>query len=182
MRKASQFLSYVLRHNPESIGLQLDNAGWADINELIRLATPTHTLTRELLRKIVAENDKQRFRISDDGMRIRASQGHSITVDLQMTAQEPPELLFHGTAIAFNDSIREKGLLAGSRNHVHLSTNFDTARVVGARHGDPMVLAVYAREMHKDGYTFSVSDNAVWLTDHVPPKYIQGLKLPEYKD
>lgn len=168
----SKFLSLVLRHKPETIGLTLDESGWADIDDLIRLAGPSIPLTRELIGRTVLESDKQRFRISTDGARIRANQGHSINIDLRLEPRQPPESLFHGTSVAVLDSIRAKGLLAGSRQHVHLSAERETARVVGARHGKPCVLLVQAGQMHAAGRTFWLSDNGVWLTKHVPVDWI----------
>lgn len=172
-KRVSKFLSFVLRHEPESIGLVLDESGWARIDELIGLAPSTMPLTRELIDKVVTENDKQRFRISEDGLYIRASQGHSIDVDLQVQPSQPPEQLFHGTSAAAVDSIRSQGLVPGSRQHVHLSTDKDTARRVGTRHGKPTVLTIFAGRMHAAGRTFWLSDNGVWLTEHVPVEWIE---------
>ena len=171
-KHVSKFLSLVLRHRPETIGLTLDQSGWADIDALIRLAGPTMPLTRELIYRAVLENDKQRFRVSPDGALIRASQGHSIEVDLRLEPRQPPEHLFHGTSVAVLDSIRAKGLLPGSRQHVHLSAERETARVVGARHGKPHVLLIQAAQMHAAGHEFWLSDNGVWLTQHVSVDWI----------
>ena len=169
----SKFLSLILRHKPEAIGLILDPEGWADLDELIRLANARGTaLTRELVREIVASNDKQRFALSPDGLRIRANQGHSVHVDLKLEPQQPPAILFHGTATRFVASILEAGLRPGSRQHVHLSAGEDTAISVGGRHGKPVVLTVRAAEMVRDGHRFYRSANGVWLTDLVPPGYL----------
>ena len=168
----SKFLSHVLRHAPDTIGLTLDESGWADIDELLRLAPASLALNRGLLERVVRESDKQRFRISDDGARIRANQGHSIEVDLRLEPREPPEQLFHGTATSSLDAIRAQGLLPGSRRHVHLSIDRETARSVGARHGKPSVLTIQAGLMHGAGHTFWLSDNGVWLTEHVPVEWI----------
>lgn len=169
----SKFLSRVLRHEPERIGLKLDAQGWAVVSDLLE---KTHSagmsLTRDLLEKVVAENDKQRFSFSEDGLRIRASQGHSLPVDLELEAAAPPELLYHGTATRFLDSIRERGLVPGNRNHVHLSKDEPTAVNVGKRHGRPVVLKIQARRMHDEGHEFFLSANSVWLTDCVPKEYI----------
>jgi len=171
--KTSKFLSLVLRHKPEEIGLTLDENGWADVDELLRLVSAGgRQLTRELLERVVAENDKKRFAFSDDGTCIRASQGHSIEIDLALTPSEPPELLYHGTASRFVDSIRETGLHSGDRQHVHLSLDAATATKVGQRHGKPVVLTIRARAMAAAGYQFFFSANGVWLTDRIPPEFI----------
>jgi putative RNA 2'-phosphotransferase len=172
--RASKFLSLVLRHDPGKIGLALDAAGWAEVDELIAAAARAGVdLDRETLARVVAENDKQRFALSPDGRRIRANQGHSVTVDLGLEPRTPPELLFHGTASRFVDSIRASGLHAASRAHVHLSADPETARTVGQRHGSPVVLTVAAGRMHRDGRLFFRSANGVWLTDAVPAEYIE---------
>ncbi len=171
--RLSKFLSRVLRHHPEAIGLTLDAQGWAEVAHLLVQAR-THgvALTWETLQEIVAQNDKQRFAFSDEGTRIRASQGHSIPVDLGLAPTEPPELLYHGTAARFVAAIRGRGLLPGRRNHVHLSADETTATRVGGRHGDPVVLKVRAGLMHAAGYRFYLSANEVWLTEHVPALYL----------
>ena len=174
----SKLLSYVLRHRPDSIGLALDAHGWAEVDELLaRLEADGRRVDRALLDRVVAENDKQRFAFSEDGTRIRASQGHSITVDLQLRAAEPPPVLYHGTASRFMKSIAATGLRAGSRQHVHLSADVRTATRVGARHGFPVVLAVDALRMRADGIAFYLSDNGVWLTQAVQPKYLSQVAL-----
>ena len=171
--KVSKFLSYVLRHAPESIDLPLDANGWASIDELIAKAQAKGTrLELDAIHEAVATNDKQRFAISDDGTRIRASQGHSIEVDLALAQQAPPDRLYHGTATRFVESIRQQGLIPGSRQHVHLSADRDTATTVGSRHGKPVVLDVDARAMHADGIVFYRSENGVWLTAAVPAQYL----------
>jgi putative RNA 2'-phosphotransferase len=170
----SKLLSYVLRHRPDSIGLALDAHGWADAGELLAcLAAHNKPVDRALLERVVAENDKQRFAFSEDGSRIRASQGHSIDVDLQLRAAEPPAVLYHGTASRFLKSILASGLRAGARHHVHLSADRETATRVGARHGFPAVLVVDAARMHADGIAFYQSDNGVWLTGDVKPSYLR---------
>lgn len=171
--KISKFLSYVLRHNPDAIGLTLDPHGWTSVDELLGKAEAAGTpIERGLLLRVVNENDKQRFALSEDGLRIRANQGHSLKVDLALPESQPPAILFHGTADRFLDSIRAAGLVAGSRHDVHLSTNRETAEKVGQRHGVPIVLAVDAERMSNDGYRFRCSENGVWLTETVPPNYI----------
>ena len=169
----SKFLSLVLRHKPDAFGLELDLNGWADVGELIRLAMNIRRLTRPVLEQVVAENDKKRFAFSDDGQRIRASQGHSIDIDLALAAVEPPELLYHGTASRFADSIRASGLNSANRQHVHLSVDVPTATRVGQRHGKPVVLTIHAGAMAGAGYLFYLSANGVWLTERVPTEYIR---------
>lgn len=168
----SKFLSLVLRHEPEKIGLQLDPQGWVSISELLSKATGKLPLTVELLHEVVRTSDKQRFAISEDGTRIRANQGHSVPVELGLAQQAPPEQLYHGTATRFLDSIRTQGLLRGDRHHVHLSADADTAVKVGTRHGQPVVLIVDAGDMHRAGHVFFRSDNGVWLVEHVPPAFL----------
>jgi putative RNA 2'-phosphotransferase len=169
---ASKFLSLVLRHRPERIGLSLDAAGWADIAELIRLSQAHRPLTYDVIQAVVAGSDKQRFAISEDGLRIRANQGHSIAVDLALEVVAPPGRLYHGTATRFVDAIRREGLLRRDRHHVHLSAGIDTARRVGARHGTPVVLTIHAMEMAAAGHAFRCSANGVWLADAVPVDFI----------
>ena len=172
--KISKFLRLVLRHKPEEIGLVLDGSGWTSIEDPVRLANQHGTrLTRELVQKIVAENDKQRFAISEDGLRIRANQGHSIAIDLGLNPSTPPLLLYHGTASRFIDSIQETGLHSANRQHVHLSPDHSTATKVGQRHGQPLVLTVRSGAMAAAGHLFYLSNNEVWLTDRVPVNYIE---------
>jgi putative RNA 2'-phosphotransferase len=171
--RTSKFLSLILRHQPDKIGLTLDANGWADVDELLRLADAAgHRITRPLLERVVADNDKKRFAFSDDGQRIRASQGHSVEIDLDLPPAPPPELLYHGTATRFVTSIREGGLHAGSRQHVHLSLDVPTATKVGRRHGVPVVLTVRSGEMAAAGHVFFLSANGVWLTESVPVEFI----------
>jgi putative RNA 2'-phosphotransferase len=170
--KVSKYLSKHLRHQPERIGLTLDPAGWVEIDTLITAAAEHgFRLTREELDHVVATNDKRRFAI--EGTRIRASQGHSIDVDLGLPPATPPSYLYHGTVAGALDSIRETGLRPMSRHAVHLSADRETATRVGARRGRPVVLAVDAGAMHRDGHVFHVSANGVWLTDAVPPCYLR---------
>ncbi|HCT26788.1 MAG TPA: RNA 2'-phosphotransferase [Stenotrophomonas sp.] len=174
-KRASKFMSLVLRHEPEKIGLQLDAQGWADVDDLLqRMADHGVVLDRQSLQTVVETNDKQRFALSDDGLRIRASQGHSIKVDLGLEALQPPAWLYHGTVARFVGAIREQGLRPGERQHVHLSLDRQTAQQVGARRGAPVILSVDAGRMHADGHVFHRSANGVWLTTHVPPRYIAG--------
>jgi putative RNA 2'-phosphotransferase len=170
----SKFLSFVLRHKPESIGLTLDAKGWANMEELVRLANEDgQVLTIDDIAYVVASSDKQRFVLDPSGQRIRANQGHSVKVDLELAALQPPMLLYHGTATRFLTSIRQSGLLKQARHHVHLSPDADTAILVGSRHGRPAVLTVQAGQMSRNNYLFYCSENGVWLTDHVPPAFIE---------
>lgn len=172
--EASKFLSWVLRHRPEAIGIQLDSQGWTDIQLLLeQCRSHKHNLSMSELREVVATSPKQRFSISEDGLRIRANQGHSTQVDLGYEKTDPPEILFHGTIADHLDSIRSIGLDKMQRHHVHLSSEPITAQVVGARRGTPVVLRVLAGQMHRDGYAFFLSTNGVWLTDRVPPAYLE---------
>ena len=167
-------MSYVLRHKPEAIGIILDKNGWVETSVLLEACRlHNHPLTREELEEVVRTNDKQRFAFSEDGSKIRASQGHSVEIELDYREIEPPELLYHGTATRFLASIQKKGLVKGNRHHVHLSGDTETAQKVGMRHGKPVVLQIAAWAMHSDGFVFYLSANGVWLTDHVPARYIQ---------
>jgi len=171
----SKFLSWVLRHQPAAIGLVLDEQGWVAIDALLAAAAAHgRAITRAVLDEVVATNPKRRFAISDDGTRIRASQGHSVEVELGYQPAEPPEWLFHGTVDRVLDAIRAGGLSKMSRHHVHLSPDEATARTVGSRRGRPVILRVAAGRMHRDGHAFFRSANGVWLTDHVPPEYLEG--------
>lgn len=170
---ASKFLSFVLRHKPEAIGLKLDANGWADVEELIRLANENgQPLTRDVIAYVVETSDKQRFAFDSSDQKIRANQGHSVNVDLELSPIEPPVVLYHGTATRFLQAIRESGLLKQARHHVHLSPDEETAVRVGARHGRPAILIIRAREMWSNGHLFFYSKNGVWLADHVPPGFI----------
>lgn len=172
--KASKFMSFVLRHKPEGIGLGLDQSGWADIGELIeRAGAHGVALTRELIAEVVATSDKQRFAIDATGERIRANQGHSVDIELGLAPCEPPPLLFHGTGEKSVAAIRAEGLKPGRRQHVHLSPDAETAIKVGARHGRPVVLRIAAGRMRSQGHVFFLSTNGVWLTDCVPSEFIQ---------
>lgn len=170
----SKFLSFVLRHQPDAIGITLDREGWTDISALIdAAANDGKHLDRDMIHAVVASSDKKRFAISDDGMRIRAVQGHSTeTVDINYVARLPPEFLYHGTATRFMESIQKDGLLPGSRQYVHLSQDEETARAVGQRHGKPMVLELKALLMHEQGFKFFQAENGVWLSSHVPIIFI----------
>jgi putative RNA 2'-phosphotransferase len=172
--RISKFLSLVLRHDPERIGIVLDEAGWTDVAALLAAAAAHGVpITRGELDEIVATSDKQRFALSPDGTRIRANQGHSVEVELGLAPAVPPERLFHGTVARFVESIRELGILKGARHHVHLSADEDTAKRVGGRRGAPVVLGVRAGEMARAGHVFYRSDNGVWLVDHVPAAFVE---------
>jgi putative RNA 2'-phosphotransferase len=174
LKNSSKFLSYVLRHAPESIGLALDANGWASVDELLAKAEGVgKRLDRAALKEIVATSDKKRFTLSEDGSRIRAAQGHSVDVALGLEPVAPPETLYHGTATRFLEAIRAEGLKAGSRQQVHLSADAATATAVGSRHGKPVVLRVAAGAMHAADHAFFRADNGVWLTDHVPPQFLE---------
>lgn len=174
--RASRFLSMVLRHRPESIGIVPDEAGWVDVDTLLAAcAAKGRRLSRADLDHVVATNNKKRFAYSEDGRRIRASQGHSIPVELGLPAAAPPDLLYHGTARATLPVILREGLKPMSRQDVHLSADVATAVRVGARHGRPVVLEVDAAGLAATGHTFRVSANGVWLTDRVPPERLRPL-------
>ena len=173
--KISKFLSYLLRHKPETIGLTLDKQGWANIDELIDKANLSNngpTLNRTLIETVVRTNDKKRFIISKDGQKIRAAQGHSVDVDLQLKPMEPPKFLYHGTATRFLDSILKEGLKSQQRQYVHLSKDVQTATQVGQRYGKPVILTINALLMHKHGFKFYLSENEVWLTKAVPADFL----------
>lgn len=170
----SKFVSKVLRHAPESVGLTLDEAGWVGVDDLLAAAARARVpMDRATLERVVAENDKKRFAFSDDGFRIRASQGHSVSVELGLEPVTPPDVLFHGTADRNLESIRAQGLIPGRRTHVHLSADEETAVAVGRRHGRPVVLRVAAGAMHRAGHPFYRSENGVWLTAAVPPEHVE---------
>ncbi|MGN1021287.1 MAG: RNA 2'-phosphotransferase [Aristaeellaceae bacterium] len=178
----SRFVSLILRHRPETIGITLDEHGWADVEQLIAGIRKTRPFDRAMLEEIVANNSKQRFSFSGDGTKIRANQGHSVPVDVELEAQEPPEVLFHGTGRKYVDSILKEGLLPRTRLYVHLSADRATAVQVGARHGRPVVLTVHAGQMRRDGYVFYRSVNGVWLTKAVPTAYLTSDDLPPADD
>lgn len=169
----SKFLSLVLRHNPDKLGITLDDQGWADVSILLEnMNKQGKKVDIDRLKEVVATNDKKRFAFNEDETKIRANQGHSIKVDLAYEAITPPEFLYHGTVPKFIRDIQQKGLCKMSRHHVHLSEDKTTAMRVGSRRGVPTILVVRSREMHQKGHSFYKSENGVWLTDAVPPKYI----------
>jgi putative RNA 2'-phosphotransferase len=169
----SKLLSHVLRHAPERLGIVLDDNGWTSVDVLIANARKEgFKLDRDILGSVVANNDKKRFTLSEDGLMIRAAQGHSVAIDLALVPGEPPARLFHGTARHNLHSIFAVGLKPGTRRHVHLSLDVDIAMKVGSRHGKPVVLEVDAAAMYRDGLAFYRADNGVWLTDAVPASYL----------
>ena len=175
LRDISKYIYFVLRHHPEAIDISLDNRGWANVDELIAgiARSKDKECNRDTLEKIVREDNKQRYSFNSDGTKIRANQGHSIPVDVELEKREPPEILYHGTAEKYVDSINKEGLISKSRLYVHLSTDIETAINVGNRHGKPVVYEVDSREMHNDGYEFFISVNGIWLTKEVPIKYLR---------
>ncbi|PWK78730.1 putative RNA 2'-phosphotransferase [Mucilaginibacter oryzae] len=169
----SKFLSLVLRHQPEAIGIKLDEQGWVPVDELLdKLNKSGHAVNWEILQHVVDTNAKKRFAFDHEKLRIRASQGHSVAVELGYEPQTPPEILYHGTGSQSVESILQSGLEKRARQHVHLSADTDTAAKVGGRHGKPVVLTIKAGEMHRLGYQFYLSENKVWLTDAVPAQFI----------
>jgi putative RNA 2'-phosphotransferase len=174
LNNISKYFSYLLRHEPESVGLSLNENGWASIDELIE-KTVDFKLNRDLIEIVVGTNDKKRFSISDDGLQIKANQGHSIDVDLELTPIQPPQFLVHGTAERFVEAIRVQGLNKMQRHHVHLSESKAVAENVGSRYGKSVLLNISAKEMFDDGFKFYKSANNVWLVDSVSPKYINEM-------
>jgi putative RNA 2'-phosphotransferase len=167
--EVSKFLSFVLRHEPQAIGVALDSEGWANVDALVAAAGQHgRVLDRALVEQVVATSEKKRFALSADGTCIRAVQGHSTqSVDIQFAQKVPPDVLYHGTAERFPESIRKEGLKPGARQYVHLSEDVNTATAVGQRHGKPTVLTVDARAMHGQGIKFYQAQNGVWLTANV---------------
>lgn len=173
----SKFLSKCLRHEPEALGLVLEPGGWVPVADLLAGASRIgFAITAEELHQVVAENDKQRFAFDESGLKIRANQGHSTAVDLRLDEVEPPERLFHGTVARFVDAIHTDGLKKMNRHDVHLSKDVQTATKVGERRGKPVILVIESGRMAADGFKFRLSANGVWLTDHVPPRYIRLLE------
>jgi putative RNA 2'-phosphotransferase len=173
--RISKLLSLGLRHDPAALGISLDSAGWTNVSAVLRgLAARNERVSEEELEEIVSTSDKQRFALSPDGERIRANQGHSIDVDLGLPRREPPESLFHGTVDRFVDAIRREGLLRRARTHVHLSEEEDTAQIVARRRaGVTVILRIRARAMRDAGHAFYMSHNGVWLTEKVPPEFLE---------
>ena len=173
LTSASKFLALILRHKPEVIGITLDEHGWAKTEELIEGIAKTRKFDMDMLEEIVRTDNKQRYAFNEDKTMIRANQGHSVKVDVQLQETKPPETLWHGTAEKYVASIDKQGLRPKSRLHVHLSKDRETAVEVGKRHGTPVIYTVKTGEMYRDGYKFYRSQNGVWLTEIVPAKYLQ---------
>lgn len=172
-KRIGKFLSLILRHEPSKIGLTLDENGWANVQELIeKCKKKRYHFSMDELVGIVETNDKKRYSFNEKRNKIRANQGHSIDIDLALTPVEPPEFLYHGTATRFLSSIMDEGVIKGSRQHVHLSQDKETATKVGSRHGKVAILTIMSRQMYQDGIAFFQSDNGVWLTDYVDAKHI----------
>ncbi len=170
----SKLLSYVLRHHPEHLSLTLDEHGYVGVDELLSaLRARAHRISREQLERVVTTSDKQRFGLDAGGNRIRARQGHSRRVDLELEPIAPPSQLFHGTVERFLERILQEGLIPKARQHVHLSPDHATAHDVGGRRGSPIILEVAAAAMHETGHVFYRSENGVWLTERVPPAYLR---------
>jgi putative RNA 2'-phosphotransferase len=179
LTKVGKFLSLVLRHKPEEIGIELDRYGWADTKKLVDgMCKKYPDFTFATLEEIVRTDEKQRYSFTEDHTQIRANQGHSIIVDLGLEPVEPPEWLYHGTGMKYKDDIWKSGLIPKSRQYVHLSSDIETAVTVGRRHGDPVIFHIRSGEMCKDGFIFFKSENGVWLTDRVPVEYIDGCGYP----
>jgi len=173
LNETSKYISLILRHKPETIGITLDEHGWANVDELIAGIAKTQSFDMAMLEEIVATDNKQRYSFNEDHTLIRANQGHSIPVDVELKEIVPPEILYHGTGEKYVASIDEQGLIPKSRLYVHLSKDEETAVNVGKRHGKPVVYKVHSGDMHKDGYVFYQSVNGVWLTKSVPVKYLE---------
>lgn len=170
----SKFLSFVLRHQPQTLGIRLDSEGWTSVSVLLeKMQEQGMPVDLARLQQVVAQNDKQRFALNADASKIRANQGHSVPVSLGLPPQAPPDVLYHGTATSSLSAILKEGLKPGRRQHVHLSVSIDTAIQVGSRHGKPAVLLVKSQEMTQKGYLFYLSANGVWLTDAVPAAFLQ---------
>lgn len=172
LKDTSKFMSLILRHKPETIGISLDEHGWANVDELIAGISKTRNFNMSILEEIVETDNKQRYSFNEDKTLIRANQGHSIPVDVELEETEPPEILWHGTGEKFVTSIEKQGLIPKSRLYVHLSKDRDTAVNVGKRHGKPVLFIVKSGDMCRDGYKFYLSKNGVWLTKNVPVKYL----------
>ena len=171
--KISKYISCILRHKPELIGISIEkNGAWADVEQLIKGVSRKYPIDRNLLEEIVRNDEKQRYAFNQDKTKIRANQGHSIDVNIAFQELPPPEILYHGTSSKNLDSIFQTGINKGNRLYVHLSKDIPTAEKVGARHGTPVILSVSSLAMYNDGYRFYLSDNGVWLTEFVPVKYI----------
>lgn len=174
VKSISKFLSLVLRHKPETINISMDTQGWVSTDELIeKMNAKGKTLNLEMLEYIVENNNKKRFTFNENKSRIKANQGHSLTIDHGFKAVEPPEFLYHGTAIRFIESIQKTGLDKRNRHHVHLTSDLATAKSVGGRYGKPVILSIKAKVMHAQGFEFYCTENQVWLTEAIPVQFIE---------
>lgn len=171
--EVSRYISLILRHKPEVVGLKLDEHGWVNVDQLIEGVSRKYMINRSILEEIVETDNKQRYSFNTDKTKIRANQGHSVNVDVELEEHQPPEILWHGTDKKFVDAINEQGLIPKSRLYVHLSKDPETARQVGARHGESVLYIVGAGQMFRDGYKLYLSKNGVWLTKEVPVKYLE---------
>ena len=176
LKDVSKYMSLILRHKPEAIGISLDEHGWANVEELIAGIAKNDEFNMEILEEIVRTDEKQRYSFNEDKTLIRANQGHSIPVDVELEEKEPPEILWHGTGEKYVSAIDEEGLISKSRLYVHLSKDEETAVKVGTRHGKPVIYHVLAKQMYDDGYKFYHSVNGVWLTKEVPVKYLTKIE------
>ncbi len=177
LEKISKFISLILRHKPDAIGITLDGHGWAKVDELIKGISEHQHFDMAMLEEIVATDEKKRYSFNEDKTLIRANQGHSVSVDVELDKTSPPEFLYHGTGEKYVASIEAQGLCPRSRLYVHLSADCNTAKAVGTRHGIPVIYRIRAGKMSKDGYVFYRSVNGVWLTNKVPVKYLKRISL-----
>ena len=176
IEKLSKFISLILRHKPEEIGISIDQSGWAKVEDLIiGINKSGRNIDMNILEEIVRTDNKQRYSFSEDKTKIRANQGHSIPVKVELKELEPPNTLYHGTATKSLEGIKQLGIKSMSRLYVHLSKDFETAKQVGSRHGECVILAINAKRMYEDGIKFYLSENGVWLTEYVDPKYILSI-------
>ena len=172
----SRLLAMVLRHKPQAVGIELDAHGWAEVSAIVSAFNKMGIFTLAMLKEIVRDDEKQRYSFNEDGTKIRANQGHSVQVDVELTEAVPPPVLYHGTGTKYVDSINKEGLLPRQRLYVHLSSDVKTALKVGKRHGEPFVYEVLSGEMARVGYKIYLSANGVWLTNFLPVKFLRSLK------
>ena len=176
IEKLSKFISLILRHKPEEIGISIDESGWANVEDLINgINNSGRNIDMDILEEIVRTDNKQRYSFNEDKTKIRANQGHSIPVNVELKELEPPNTLYHGTATKSLEGIKQLGIKSMSRLYVHLSKDFETAKQVGSRHGECVVLVINAKRMYENGIKFYLSENGVWLTEYVDPKYILSI-------
>ena len=173
LQQLSKLMSLILRHKPETIGITLDEHGWADVQALVNGINKKYVFDQEMLEEIVRTDSKGRYAFNETHTKIRANQGHSIQVDVELEVKTPPEYLWHGTGRKYVDAIEQMGLIPKSRLYVHLSGDIDTAEKVGARHGELVIYRVMSGNMARAGYTFYLSKNGVWLTKKVPTQFLE---------